>query len=60
MFYYYSCKYTEGANKGDYLFYGRPKYKTRTGISGENKQVFENIDEASRYWKRVVGDRGDW
>ena len=28
----------------------RPKYKTRTDISGENKQVFENIDEASGYW----------
>ena len=25
----------------------QPKYKTRTDISGENKQVFENIDEAS-------------
>ena len=31
----------------------RPKYKTRTDISGENKQVFENIDKASGYWKEL-------
>ena len=31
----------------------QPKYKTRTDISGENKQVFENIDEASGYWKEL-------
>ena len=31
----------------------RPKYKTRTDTSEENKQMFENIDEASGYWKEL-------
>ena len=31
----------------------RPKYKTRTDTSEENKQRFENIDEASGYWKEL-------
>ena len=37
----------------------RPKYKTRTDISGENKQVFENIDEASGYWKELWETEGN-
>ena len=36
----------------------RPKYKTRTDTIEENKEMFENIDEASGYWKELSETEG--